>query len=71
MNINPMQIIGMLPQIKSNPLAVLSQFGVSNIPSQQSNNPQAIIQSLMNSGRISQEQYNQAMRMAQSMGFKF
>lgn len=67
MNINPMQLITMLPQLKSNPMAMLSQFGISqNI----SNNPQAVIQSLMNSGKISQEQYNQAMQMAKSMGFK-
>lgn len=68
MNINPMQLIAMLPQIKSNPMSLLGQYG---IPQNISNNPQAVIQSLMNSGKISQEQYNQAMMMAKSMGAKF
>lgn len=68
MNINPLQIMQMLPQLKSNPMAMLSQFGISqNI----SNDPQAVIQSLLNSGKISQEQYNSAMQMAKSMGAKF
>ena len=67
MNINPAQIIAMLPQIKSNPMSLLGQYGISqNI----SNNPQAVIQNLLNSGKISQEQYNYAMMMAKNMGFK-
>ena len=65
MNINPMQILSMLPQFKNNPMSMLGGLGV---PQNISNNPQAIIQSLMNSGRISQEQYNQAMQMAKNMG---
>lgn len=68
MNINPGQIIAMLPQIKSNPMSLLGQLGVSK---DISNNPQAVIQSLLNSGKISQEQYNYAMMMAKNMGFKF
>lgn len=68
MNINPMQIMQMLPQLKNNPMSMLGGLGISqNI----SNNPQAIIQSLMNSGRISQEQYNQAMQIAKNMGARF
>lgn len=68
MNINPMQLMQMLSQLKSNPMAILGQMGVSqNI----SNNPQAIIQNLMNSGKVSQDQYNQAMQMAKNMGIKF
>lgn len=68
MNINPTQIMQMLPQLKNNPMSMLGGLGISqNI----SNNPQAIIQSLMNSRRISQEQYNQAMQMAKNMGAKF
>lgn len=68
MNINPMQLIAMLPQIKSNPMSLLGQYG---IPRNISNNPQAVIQSLLNSGKISQEQYNQAMQMAKNMGARF
>ncbi len=28
MNINPMQLMQMLPQLKSNPMAILGQMGV-------------------------------------------
>lgn len=65
MNINPMQIMQMLPQLKNNPMAMLGGLG---IPQNISNNPQAVIQNLMNSGRITQEQYDQAMQMARNMG---
>lgn len=68
MNINPMQLMTMLPQLKGNPMAMLGQFGV---PQNIANDPQAVIQNMMNRGVISQEQYNQAMQMARSMGAKF
>ena len=58
---NPMQ---MLSQLKSNPFALLSRAGF-NIPANMSN-PQAIIQHLMNSGQISQQQFNSAQQMAQN-----
>lgn len=54
---NPMNIMQMISQIKSNPAAVLSQR--FNIP-QNMNNPNDIIQHLMNTGQISQQQYNAA-----------
>lgn len=62
---NPMQ---MLAQLKSNPLAMLQKAGY-NIP-QNLNDPQAIIQHLMNSGQISQQQMNNAQRMASQFGLK-
>lgn len=62
---NIMQIMQMLPQLKSNPMSVLGQFGV---PQNIANDPQAVIQDLMNRGAITQDQYNQAMQMAKSMG---
>lgn len=62
---NPMQ---MLAQLKQNPLGMLRQYGF-NVPDNISD-PNAIIQHLMNSGQISQSQYNQARMMAQQMGFK-
>lgn len=68
MNINPMQIMQMLPQFRNNPMSMLAQFGV---PQSMASNPQAVIQNLMNSGKISQDQYNQAMQMAKNMGAKF
>lgn len=65
---NLMQIMQMLPALKNNPMSVLGQLG---IPQEIANNPQAVIQNLMNRGAISQEQYNQAMQMAKGMGAKF
>ena len=64
-NVNPMQ---MLAQLKSNPLGLLQKAGF-NVPSNL-NSPQAIIQHLMNSGQISQQQMNQAQQMAQMFGAK-
>ena len=57
---NPLQ---MLQQIKSNPAAFLRQAGV-NIPANL-NDPNAIIQHLLNSGQVSQQRYEQARRMAE------
>lgn len=62
---NPMQ---MLSQLRSNPLAMLQKAGY-NIP-QNLNDPQAIIQHLMNSGQITQQQMNNAQRMANQFGLK-
>ena len=68
MNMNPFQLLQMVQQLKSNPMAMLGQFGV---PQNISNDPQAVIQNLMNNGKITQDQYNQAMQMARNMGAKF
>lgn len=57
-------LLQMLSQIKSNPKAILSQR--FNLP-QNLNNPQEIIQHLMNTGQVSQQQYNQAMNMAKQL----
>ena len=62
-----MNMMQILTQIKSNPQAILSQYG---IPREATDNPQAAVQYLMNTGRVSQEQYNNAVIMAQNMGFK-
>lgn len=59
---NPMQ---MLSQIKQNPAAVLKQAGL-NIP-QGMNNPQQIIQHLLQTGQIPQNRYQQAMQMMSRM----
>lgn len=66
-NINPVQVMSMLMQFKQNPMSMLSNFGV---PQNISNNPQAVIQDMMNRGVISQDQYNQAMMAAKNMGVK-
>lgn len=54
-------------QFMQNPLGLLSQR--FNLP-QNVNDPQAIIQHLLNSGQISQDQVNQAMQMRQNPIFK-
>lgn len=64
-NMNPMM---MLSQLKSNPVALLQRAGF-NIPANL-NNPQAIIQHLMNSGQISQQQVNNAQAMAKNFGIR-
>lgn len=51
---NPMQ---MLNQLMNNPVQFLASRRL-NIPQNISNNPQAIIQHLLNSGQMSQETYN-------------
>lgn len=54
---NPMQL---LMQLKSNPMSVLSQR--FNIP-QGMNDPNQIIQHLLNTGQVSQDQVNNVMQM--------
>lgn len=56
----------LLQQLRSNPLGMLRQYGF-NVPDNL-NDPNAIIQHLMNSGQINQNQYNQARQMAQQYG---
>jgi hypothetical protein len=60
-------IMQMVNTIKQNPMAMLGKF---NVPQNIANDPQAIIQYMMNSGKISQEQYNAAIKQAQNMGMK-
>lgn len=62
---NPMQL---LSQLKANPLGVLRRYGF-NVPDNISD-PNAIIQHLMNSGQLNQQQYNQARSMAARFGIK-
>lgn len=50
----------MLMQLKSNPMAILGQR--FNLP-QNMNDPNAILQHLLNTGQVSQSQVNQAMQM--------
>lgn len=64
---NPLQLMQMLTQLKSNPMSILGQFGV---PQNLANNPQDAIQHLMNNGKITQDQYNNAIKQAQGMGYK-
>lgn len=52
---NPFQ---MMNQFKQNPMALLSKR--FNIPQNIGNDPNQIIQHLMNTGQVSQQQYNMA-----------
>lgn len=61
-NINRVNPIQMLQQLKSNPIQFLQRAGL-NVP-QNLNDPNAIIQHLMNSGQVSQQQYERARQMA-------
>ena len=54
---NIKNLFGMYSQLLQNPNQILQQM---NIPQEYANNPQGAIQYLMNNGRISQEQYNNA-----------
>lgn len=56
----------MLSQLKSNPMALLQRAGF-NIPAN-INGPQQIIQHLTQTGQINQNQLNQAQQMAQMFG---
>jgi len=55
-----MNILTLYNQLRSNPMQVLSRR--FNVP-QNMNNPEAIIQHLLNTGQVSQQQVNQAMQM--------
>lgn len=68
---NPFNLMQALMQIKQNPMAILGQR--FNIP-QNLSNPNDIIQHLLNTGQVTQEQvnqeYNQVMQMRNSPMFK-
>lgn len=57
---NPFQLMNMYQQFKTNPMQLLSQR--FNIP-QDMNNPNDIIQHLLNTNQVSQAQVNNAMNM--------
>lgn len=56
-------MMSVLQNFKQNPMQFLAKK--YNIPQNIANDPNAIIQHLMNTGQVSQNQYNQAMQMAQ------
>lgn len=55
------QMMNMLNQLRQNPMQMLSKR--FNLPQNLPNNPQEIIQHLLNTGQISQGQVNNAMQM--------
>ena len=66
MALNPMQMMQMYQQMKTNPMSVLAQR--FNIP-QNITNPQDIVQHLLNTNQVSQSQVNQAMQMRNNPQF--
>lgn len=63
--INPMNIMGMLQQLKANPMQMLLQKRMSVPQGIPMNDPQAILNHLLQTGQVSQQQVNQAYQMAQ------
>lgn len=59
----------LLQQLRSNPMAVLGRK--FNLPQGLNvNDPNAILNHLVQTGQVSQDQYNAAVSQAQRMGFK-
>ena len=61
--LNQNNMLGILSQLKQNPMTVLQKAGL-NIPTSLSN-PTEILNHLVRSGQINQAQLNQAQQMAQ------
>ena len=59
-------IIAMFQQFMGNPAQMIQRSGL-NIPQNIANDPNAIIQHLLSSGRMSQQQYNQLQQMANNL----
>ncbi len=62
-------IMSMLGQFKANPMQMLMQRRM-NVPQGISNDPNAILNHLLQTGQISQQQINQAYQTAQKLGIK-
>lgn len=65
---NGFNVMQQLQQLRQNPMQFLRQRGF-NVPDNVTD-PQAIIQHLMNSGQVTQQQMNQAQAMAQGFGLR-
>ena len=61
-----MNVMGMFPNFRQNPMLFMAQRGM-NIPQNIAGNPNAIIQQMMNNGQINQQTYNQAQQIARQM----
>lgn len=62
---NPMEMMNMVNMLRQNPMQFLIQRGF-NVPGNLAADPNQIIQHLMNTGQISQDQYNRAQQMARN-----
>ena len=64
---NPMQnFMGQINQLRSNPIQFLMQRRI-NVPQNLGNDPQAIVQHLLNTGQMSQETYNRLQAQANQL----
>lgn len=63
MNFNPQLLMGELKRFQQNPMQYLLNHRF-NLPQQYADDPQGAIQYLMNTGRMSQQQFNQLQQMA-------
>ena len=63
------QLMTQFQQFKSNPITFLTQRNVS-IPQQYMNNPHQAVNYLLESGLMTQEQYNQISQIANQLGLK-
>lgn len=61
---NPVQLMQALQQFKANPMQMLLQRKL-NVPQNMMNDPSAIINHLLQTGQISQDQINAAYQMMQ------
>lgn len=61
---NPFQLLN---QLQQNPIQFVLQRGFK-LPQNVGNNPNDIIQHLMNTGQVSQQQYDAAMNQAKQFG---
>lgn len=61
---NPSNMMQLLEQFKANPVQMLMQMKL-NIPANIANDPNAILNHLMSTGQVSQDQVNRAYQMAQ------
>lgn len=66
---NLQALMQMLPQLKSNPMQFLMQRRL-NIPQNMMNDPQAIMNHLLQTGQVNQSQVNSAYQMAQQFGIR-
>lgn len=62
-------MLNLLNGLMQNPMGTLMSRNL-NIPQNIANNPQAIVQHLLSSGQISQDQVNQAMQMRNNPMFQ-
>lgn len=61
----PNQLLGMLQQLKANPMQMLLQKRMNLPQNISTNDPQAILNHLVQTGQVSQQQLNNAYQMAQ------